>query len=86
MGSASHRLQTFPALTPVKFEFRGRVAECLMLTPKLLMHALVTDSLLRMKAFIEAIQPFTVECLNNRPVCSHARLIEAFTFTRAQEL
>jgi hypothetical protein len=56
------------------------------LAPKFLMHAIVTGSLHGMKVFIGAIKPFTVECRNNRPVCNHAGLIEAFTVIKAQEL
>jgi hypothetical protein len=56
------------------------------LAPKFLMHALVTGSLHRKKVFIEAMQPFPVEQLDNRSVCSQAGLIKARTVTTAQEL
>jgi hypothetical protein len=73
-------------LKPANSRQGGRLADYLKRAPKFVMHALATASLHRMKALIEAIQPFTVECLDNGPVCSHAGLIEAFAVARAQEL
>jgi hypothetical protein len=64
----------------------GRVAEYLELTPRFLMHTLVTGSLHWMRAVIDAIQPLPVEQLNDGSVQSSIRLIESFTVTRTQEL
>jgi hypothetical protein len=85
VGSAPHLFQMFPALTAANFELEGGLWY-LGLAPKFLMHALVTGSLHRKKVFIEAMQPFPVEQLDNRSVCSQAGLIKARTVTTAQEL
>jgi hypothetical protein len=64
-----------------KFRFGGRVAGYLGLAPNFLMHALVTGSLHGMEVVIEAIQPFPVKQLNNRPICGRAGLVQASAVT-----